>query len=168
MTLSITTICHYSECLYAECHGLFIVMVNFIMLSVGVLYVISLSVAMLNAIMLSVVMLSVVAPFWKACGKITSFKERKDMIRKCCWNVGPILWRILQDLNHRAISQNLLIMIFVTFVITEFLETCSIHQNIIRIILNKKESLITFLILKNLRSYGRTCLRKFLNSHTRP
>ncbi len=55
MTLGITTLCHYTECCCAECHILFIVMLNVIMLSVIMLNVIMLSVAMQNVIMLSVV-----------------------------------------------------------------------------------------------------------------
>jgi hypothetical protein len=48
MTLSITTLCHYIECLCAECRNLFMAMLNAIMLSV---------------FMLNVVMLSVVVPY---------------------------------------------------------------------------------------------------------
>jgi hypothetical protein len=50
MKLSITMLLHY-----AECHVLFFVMLNVVMLSAAKLNVIMLSVAVLNAIMLSVV-----------------------------------------------------------------------------------------------------------------
>ncbi len=51
-TLGITTLCHYAEGRCAECHVLFIFILNVIMPSV----------IMLSVVMLNVVMLSVVAP----------------------------------------------------------------------------------------------------------
>jgi hypothetical protein len=50
MKLSITTLCHYAECVCAQCHILFIVMLNVIMLSVIMLSVIMLHVAMLRVV----------------------------------------------------------------------------------------------------------------------
>ncbi len=41
MTLRITTICHYAECRYAECHDFFIVMLNVIIGSVIMLNVVA-------------------------------------------------------------------------------------------------------------------------------
>jgi hypothetical protein len=63
MTLCITTLCHYAGWRFAECHGLFIVMLRIVMLSVVMLSAVMLSVVMLSDIMLSVVMLSVVTPY---------------------------------------------------------------------------------------------------------
>ncbi len=51
-----------ADCPYAECHILFIIMLNAILLCHYAEYYI-LFIVMLNAIMLSVIMLSVVAPF---------------------------------------------------------------------------------------------------------
>jgi hypothetical protein len=53
--LNITTLCHYAERGYAECHLLFIAMLNFIMLSVA---------------MLNVAMLDVVAPLMLNLNKL--------------------------------------------------------------------------------------------------
>jgi hypothetical protein len=55
MSLSITTLCHYSKCRCAECQLLFIAMLNVTILSAVMLSVVMLSVVMLNVIMLSVV-----------------------------------------------------------------------------------------------------------------
>ncbi len=62
MTASITTFCikcHYDHCHCAECHNLFIVMLNVIMLSDIMLNVITLSDVMLSVVILSDVMLNV-------------------------------------------------------------------------------------------------------------
>ncbi len=53
MTFSITTIYHFAECRYTQCHGLCIVMLKVIMLSV----------VMLIVTVLNVVMMSVMVPF---------------------------------------------------------------------------------------------------------
>ncbi len=62
MTLSITTLCHYAEYRCAECHDLFIDMLNVIMMSVIMLSVVMLSVIMLSVVLLNVVMMSVATP----------------------------------------------------------------------------------------------------------
>ncbi len=53
---------HYVQGRFAECHDLFIVMLNAIMLSVVMLNVAILGVIMLNVAVLGVVMMNVVAP----------------------------------------------------------------------------------------------------------
>ncbi len=58
MTASITTFCIKSH--YAECHDLFIAMLNDFMLSVIMLNIVMLNVVMLNVVMLNVFMLNVV------------------------------------------------------------------------------------------------------------
>ncbi len=63
MTLSVTMFCHC-----AECHVLFIIMLNVtllsvVMMSVSMLNGVVLNVAMLSGVMLNVALLSVMAPF---------------------------------------------------------------------------------------------------------
>ncbi len=62
MTLSITMLCHFVECNYAEGRVIFIIMLKDVMLSVIMLSVVMLIAVMLSVIILSIVMLSVVAP----------------------------------------------------------------------------------------------------------
>jgi hypothetical protein len=66
MTMSITMLCYYAECLILFTNMLNVVMVSVVMLSVVILSVvmlnvITLSVGLLNVIIQSIVMLSVVA-----------------------------------------------------------------------------------------------------------
>jgi hypothetical protein len=67
MMLSIKTLwikCHHAESRYAECRGLFIVMLN----------VDTMSDVMLNVVMLSVILLNVVAPY-----RIHQFLRRRNI-----------------------------------------------------------------------------------------
>ncbi len=89
MSLGITT--HYHvECCHDECRILFIVIQNFIMISVSMLIVIVLSVIMLSVIMpsvvmLNVIMLSVVAP-------VSVIHFHPSLILECKARNLPLHW----------------------------------------------------------------------------